>query len=272
MNSFVERIHENHDQLVKLMQQASVTVMKFYQPGPDNPDLNIETKDDNSPVTAADKAAHDILTSGLIKLFADVPVVSEEGDMVRGARDVMSEQCIIVDPLDGTKEFIKKDSGEFTICVGFIEHGRPVYGYIAVPVYAQLYYGGRWVEGSESFALEAEQIPRALSVATTPKGIVMGSVSHKNDSTAAYISTHYPDARVVTRGSMLKFIAVANGEADAYPRVAHSMKLWDIAAGHAVLEGAGGSLTHPDGRTIDYRQSSFHIGDFVASSTAPADN
>lgn len=100
----------------------------------------------------------------------------------------------------------------------------------------------------------------------------MGSVSHKNDSTADYISTHYPDARVVTRGSMLKFIAVANGEADAYPRVAHSMKLWDIAAGHAVLEGAGGSLTHPDGRTIDYRQSSFHIGDFVASSTAPADN
>lgn len=267
MNSFIERIHENHDQLAELMQQASVAIMSFYQADPNISDLEIETKDDNSPVTAADKAAHHILTSGLGALFDDIPIISEEGDMTHGARDVMSERCILVDPLDGTKEFIKKDSGEFTVCVGFIEQGHPVYGYISVPTREQLYYGGKWAEGSESFALEAEQQPRALHVATASTGIVMGSVSHKDDGTAEYISTNYPGAQVVARGSMLKFIAVANGEADAYPRVEHSMKLWDVAAGHAVVEGAGGSLTRPDGSAIDYRESSLFVGDFVASST-----
>ena len=241
--------------------------MEFYEPDPDNPNkLEIETKDDNSPVTAADKAAHHILTSGLIRLFEDIPVISEEGDAVHGAQDILSERSILVDPLDGTKEFIKKESGEFTICVGFIEHGHPIYGYVSVPVQKQLYYGGKWAEGSESFVLEATQEPRALHVASDPTGIVMGSVSHKDDGTSEYISTHYPDAQVVARGSMLKFFAVADGEADAYPRVAHSMRLWDVAAGHAVLEGAGGSLTRPDGSAIDYRESSLYIGDFVAHS------
>lgn len=262
MNSFIERIHSNHDQIVELMQQASTAVMDVYR----SDDLATEIKSDDSPVTAADKAAHHVLTSGLVRLFGDIPVISEEGDVVHGARDIMSERSILVDPLDGTKEFIKKESGEFTICVGFIEHGHPIYGYISVPVYEQLYYGGKWADGSESFALETGQLPRAQHVTSTTTNTVMGSVSHKDDGTAAYISKHYPDAQVVARGSMLKFIAVADGEADVYPRVAHTMKLWDVAAGHAVLEGAGGSLTRPDGAAIDYREPSLLVGDFVARS------
>lgn len=265
MNSFIERIHNNHEQLVELMQQASDAIMDYYtNSAPDK--LKVETKSDDSPVTAADKAAHRILTTGLVRLFDDIPVISEEGDLVHGVHDVMSERCILVDPLDGTKEFIKKESGEFTICVGFIERGHPIYGFIAVPVTAQMYYGGAWAEGSESFVLEHARQPRALRVATTATGTVMGSVSHKNSDTAEYIATHYSRSKVESRGSMLKFIAVADGKADAYPRLTHDMKLWDVAAGHALVEGAGGSLTRPDGGAIDYREPSLRIGDFIALS------
>ena len=257
--TLTSQVHKSIDQLLALVASANQAVMDVYA----TDDFGTSEKSDHSPVTAADLAAHTILSEGLVALFPDIPVISEEGDDTYNYQTVQSDRFWLVDPLDGTSEFIKK-TGEFTVCVGLVEHGRAVYGIVGAPARGAIYYGG---PETGSFCKTDNQPARSLHAATTPTDIIMGSASHREEPTDTYIAAHYPQATTQPLGSQLKFLAIADGHADAYPRLGSSMKLWDVASGHAIIDGAGGSITRPDGTLIDYREPSLLIGDFVARAT-----
>ncbi len=244
--------------VLELVHTASDAVMQYYNSADDSSEL----KNDGSPVTQADKAAHEIIVHGLEQLFPEIPVVSEEGDQQQNATTVRQERFWLVDPIDGTKEFLKKVP-EFTVCVALIEHGVATLGIVSVPAQGLVYYGGPGVGG---FKQSGTSEPRPIHVSEQKLGIVMGSRSYAEAATADYIAEHYPDAKVESVGSMLKYLYIAEGRADAYPRLDHTMKLWDVAAGDAILTGAGGRLTRPDGSPVDYNNSSLLAGNFVASS------
>lgn len=248
---------QNHlDELIALFRQASAAVMDVYN----NQTLDITNKSDDSPVTQADIASHRIITPGLLKLFPDIPVISEEGDEQRNRETLSQDSFWLVDPLDGTKEFIAHND-EFVICAGLIQNGAPVFGIVIVPVTGVLYYGG---PAMGSFIVQLDDSSTQLHISSTPTHIVMSGRSHRNEATDTYLAKHFSSHRQHTVGSLLKFIEIAKGNADAFPRLDHGMKLWDVAAGHAILVGAGGTVTQLDGKALRYTRSDFRIGDFIA--------
>jgi 3'(2'), 5'-bisphosphate nucleotidase len=245
------------DKLLALIREADTAIMSVY----DSNTAEVTIKDDNSPLTQADTASHDILTRGLSALFPDIPVLSEEGDELTNQQILAHDRFWLVDPIDGTKNFVNRD-GEFTVCVGLIAGGKPVFGIVSIPAQGVIYYGS---PSFGSFKVYEGQPPERIHSTAEPRGVVMGSLTHSEQGTNDYIAAHYPNHKVWQRGSMIKFLEIADGNADAYPRFGASMKLWDVAAGHAIVEGAGGKVTRPDGSPLDYHDSSFLIGDFVAS-------
>jgi 3'(2'), 5'-bisphosphate nucleotidase len=241
--------------LLNILVTANDAIMRIYNAN----ETIVTDKEDGSPLTQADIAAHKIITLGLTKLFPHIPVVSEEGDLAANAKTVRDDTFWLVDPLDGTKEFIKRN-GQFTVCIGLIERGVPTFGLLSAPALNEMWYGG---PSRGSFKATHEGV-QPIHVSAQKTNIVLGSLTHPSPETDAYIADHYPGAHITEVGSQLKFTRIAEGQADVYPRIGAPLKLWDVASGHAVLAGAGGSIVRPDGSALDYNEPSMLIGDFVA--------
>lgn len=219
----------------------------------------VMTKDDNSPLTAADLAVDKIIVQGLKKAFPDIPIVTEER---AGSHDTdhQSGRFFLVDPIDGTKEFIKK-SGEFTINIALIENGIPVAGIVYAPAIDRLFWGAK---GLGAFEENSNGEKKTLSTRDTDNSalIVVASRSHLDPTTEAFIAKNNV-ASVKSAGSSLKFCLIAAGEADIYPRFGPTME-WDIAAGQAVLSAAGGVVHKIDGSPIQFGQKQYRSPFFIA--------
>lgn len=217
-------------------------------------EFDVEYKEDESPLTEADKQAHLAIVDVLDPL--GIPVLSEEGKSIAFDERSKWETLWIVDPLDGTKEFVKRN-GEFTVNIALIKNQAPQMGVIYVPVSETLYFGGvgisafkKKVSPNESFASYESLLEGAIKLPEEQdrKYTMVGSRSHMSDETAAYfdkVKKRHPDAEVISKGSSLKICMVAEGSADVYPRFAPTME-WDTAAGHAIAKGAGFEMINPE--------------------------
>jgi 3'(2'), 5'-bisphosphate nucleotidase len=219
-----------------------------------NENIDSRKKSDQSPVTAADEDAERFILDELAKAFPNIPVIAEE-EAAQGRWQKIAHRFFLVDPLDGTKEFLNRN-GEFTVNIAEIEGGRPARGVVYAPAKNRLFIG----DGANG-AFEIETRPgehpdfsKLKSIEAricAPDGLIaVASRSHRDSKTEEYLAA-YPVKDFVTAGSSLKFCLVAAGEADIYPRHGQTME-WDTAAGQAVLEAAGGSVTTLDGRPFVY--------------------
>ena len=226
-------------------------------------------KDDKSPVTEADLAAEKIILEGLARLAPDIPVISEEAT-AQGKEPVWGKRFFLVDPLDGTREFLSRN-GEFTVNIALIEDRLPVAGVVYAPAVNRLFRGEAAVGAAQAVVkpgLSADECNwRAISVRQPPAGglTAVASRSHCDDDTRAWLARHNI-TNVVSAGSSLKLCLVAAGEADAYPRFGRTME-WDTAAGHAVLAAAGGMVKTVTGEDLVYAKAhrGFDNPGFIAS-------
>jgi 3'(2'), 5'-bisphosphate nucleotidase len=225
-------------------------------------------KDDHSPVTAADVEAERFILSRLHHLAPGVPIVAEE-EVAAGRLPKTEGHFFLVDPLDGTKEFINRN-GEFTVNIAEIMHGKPVRGVVHAPAKERLFFG-ETLSGAFEIEAKAGGAPdfaeaRSIRVRAAPKDglVAVASRTHRDKKTDEYLQA-YPVREFITAGSSLKFCLVAAGEADIYPRHGTTME-WDTAAGHAVLAAAGGSVTKLDGAPFLYGKTAvkFENPHFVA--------
>ncbi len=224
---------------------------------------SLHNKADGSPVTAADHAAEAVILRDLQRLAPDIPVVSEErwtDEQSRGT-DFRSEVYFLVDPLDGTREFIA-GRDEFTVNLALIAAGVPALGIIAAPA-ADLAWRGIVGQGAERMRLSDKGQPTAIRTRPRPaEPVVMVSRSHLDAGTKAYLAG-VPHASAVSCGSSIKFCRIAEGTADLYPRLAPTHD-WDVAAGHAIVMAAGGDVSAGDGSRLVYGTPKRLIGDFIA--------
>jgi len=228
--------------------------------------FEVSLKSDDSPVTIADKKADEVISKGLKKYFPEVPIVTEEQIQ---SHNLSASVFFIVDPLDGTKEFIKR-RGDFTVNIALVANGEPIRGIVYAPARQRLFYtdeNGEAVEEMAYFSVSkmglVKKIKTAVSDNTALK--VVASKSHRDKKTDEYISK-YRCKELVTAGSSLKFCLIASGEADLYPRFGPTME-WDTAAGHAILSAAGGSvLQAEDKQPLKYGKPHYRNPFFIASS------
>ena len=244
----------------RLALEAGDRILEIY--GQD--DLGVRAKSDESPVTLADEAADEIISKGLRAEFPDTVLITEEQADSHSAR---AGSFIIVDPLDGTKEFIKR-RGDFTVNIAYVENGVPVRGVVYAPARNRLFYtdaSGQSVE--ESGALEKNMIGQLETISVSDPDndalLVVASKSHRDQATDEYIGKYaVKDSK--SAGSSLKFCLVATGEADIYPRLGRTME-WDTAAGHAVLAGAGGRVVRFDDHSpLTYGKQGYENPFFIA--------
>jgi 3'(2'), 5'-bisphosphate nucleotidase len=239
--------------LVRIVEAAGDVVMRHYEAG-----CAAREKSDRSPVTDADEEAERLILAELTKAFPAIPVVAEE-EAAAGRISAVGSHFFLVDPVDGTKEFVKR-GGEFTVNIGEIADGEPVSGVVLAPAIGRLFMGevGKGAferAGGTSWAIAAR--------APAPDGLVaVSSRSHPDARTDELLKT-LPIKGHTNAGSSLKFCLVAAGEADIYPRAGETME-WDTAAGHAVLKAAGGKVTNWDGTPFRYGKPGFRNGPFIA--------
>ncbi|MGD8175538.1 3'(2'),5'-bisphosphate nucleotidase CysQ [Marinimicrobium sp. ARAG 43.8] len=207
-------------------------------------DFAVHQKSDDSPVTEADLAAHHIIVADLQRLTPDIPILSEESANAPWEERRQWERYWLVDPLDGTKEFIRKN-GEFTVNIALIEQGNPVWGVVYAPALDTLYYGG--TATGDAVKVRAEQAS-PIHASAAPEGRagwrIVGSRSHQSPAFLEFL-TGFDEPEIKSLGSSLKICLVAEGEADLYPRLGPTSE-WDTGAAHAVLLGAGGQLVVAD--------------------------
>lgn len=229
--------------LLEIATRAGAAILAVYDTA-----FSVETKDDASPLTAADKASHETIVSALAKLTPGIPILSEESAAISWDERSRWSEYWLIDPLDGTKEFIKRN-GEFTVNIALIRDHRAVLGIVYVPVQHRCFYG--YVKGGafERTANGEVRAIRATPVAQTPLRVV-GSRSHRGELLDAYLA-RLGEHIMVSMGSSLKLCLVATGEADIYPRLGPTSE-WDTAAAQAVVECAGGMVTGLDGKPIMY--------------------
>jgi 3'(2'), 5'-bisphosphate nucleotidase len=215
-------------------------------------DFGVEAKADRSPLTAADRAAHAVIARELGRLTPGIPVWSEESAAIDPAERATWQAFWLVDPLDGTREFIKRN-GEFTVNIALIVGHEPVLGVVHAPARDADYYGCR---GVGAFARNGSAAPGPIAVARPARQPVrvVGSRSHRGDSLDAFLAELGP-CELVPMGSSLKFCVVATGEADVYPRLGPTSE-WDTAAAQAVVECAGGRVVDLEGRPLRYNTGS----------------
>jgi 3'(2'), 5'-bisphosphate nucleotidase len=243
--------------LLKVVKQANAAIMEVYNTN----SAVVEKKADNSPLTQADKASHNIITGALKSLFPDIPVVSEEGDEEENRESIKQDTYWIVDPIDGTQDFVNR-TGEFCIAIGLVDGNKPKFGFVSAPTFDTIYYGGPEM-GSFKKVGDGDAVP--IHTAELDPHVVAVSRTHVIEATEAYISEHYPTAERRKLGSMLKQMALASGEVDVYPVIDQPLHLWDVAAGQAIIEGAGGSVTRLDGSGINWHETTtLKVGDFIA--------
>jgi 3'(2'), 5'-bisphosphate nucleotidase len=239
---------------------AGDRIMEIYEAD----DFEVRVKSDDSPVTAADEAADALISDRLRAAFPNVALVTEEQ---AGSHDIEARIFLIVDPLDGTKEFVQR-RGDFTVNIALVEDGVPTRGVVYAPAKGRLFYTtatGESVEETGPFDPETPGKVTRIHVRAPDNGalFVVASKSHRDAATDAYISK-YGVADLKSAGSSLKFCLVATGEADLYPRLGRTME-WDTAAGDAVLRGAGGTVVRFDDHApFDYGKPGFANGFFIA--------
>jgi 3'(2'), 5'-bisphosphate nucleotidase len=226
-------------------------ILEFYEGGAD-----VTLKPDASPVTSADLAAEAIILAGLKSLAPEIPVIAEEA-VARGAMPKAAQQFFLVDPLDGTKEFISRN-GEFTVNIALIEAGQPMAGVVYAPAIGRLFWGEQGKGAAEMVVADpkAQEPPPAGRRITAQQAVagapikVVASRSHRDGETDRFLAS-LGDCEIVSAGSSVKFCLVASGEAQLYPRFGRTME-WDTAAGHAVLAAAGGTVVTADGVPLLY--------------------
>jgi 3'(2'), 5'-bisphosphate nucleotidase len=244
----------------RLALEAGDAIMAIYS----SDDFEVRTKSDDSPVTAADEAADALISDGLRAAFPDVMLVTEEQADSHAKR---ADAFLIVDPLDGTKEFVNR-RGDFTVNIAYVENGVPVRGVVYAPARDRMFYtdaNGMSVEEDGPFDKAAPGSIRPISVSKPDNSalLVVASKSHRDQATDDYIG-NYAVRDMKSAGSSLKFCLVATGEADLYPRLGRTME-WDTAAGHAVLAGAGGVVVRFDDLTpLTYGKPGYENPFFIA--------
>jgi 3'(2'), 5'-bisphosphate nucleotidase len=239
--------------LVRIVEAAGEVVMRHYEAGCD-----ARVKSDRSPVTDADEQAERLILAELAKAFPGVPVVAEE-EAAAGRISQVGSRFFLVDPVDGTKEFLKR-GGEFTVNIGEIVDGEPVSGVVLAPAIGRLFAGA---VGEGAFERSGGTTRAIAARAPAADGLVaVSSRSHPDAKTDELLKT-LPIKGQTNAGSSLKFCLVAAGEADIYPRAGETME-WDTAAGHAVLKAAGGNVTTWDGAPFRYGKPGFRNGPFIA--------
>lgn len=259
-------------QLLDIALEAGQKIAEIYATS----DFGIAYKDDKSPLTLADKAAHNIIVKGLSQF--SYPILSEEGREIAFTERKTWNRFWMVDPLDGTKEFIKKND-EFTVNIALIENGEPIFGIVYAPILRELFYGGKnigafkrlYSEGlsDEKFSIDSTTYSehQIRTVKPTDQLIVVASRSHLNEDTLSYIKEvqeSYSETDFRSKGSSLKLVLVAEGKAHLYPRCAPTME-WDTAAGHAVAVAAGARVTQIDGTALVYNKKNLLNPHFVVS-------
>jgi len=242
------------DDLLPMARAAGDQILEVYGEA-----FEVRRKQDASPVTEADERAEALILAGLDDLSPRMPIVSEEA-YAAGVAPEIGPAFWLVDPLDGTKEFISRN-GEFTVNIALIEDGLPVLGVVYAPAVDRLYYGRR---GEGAYLIEHNQTRRIHCRRPPEAGVTVVSSRSHGDPAAL---EHYLSGRAVVAsrqaGSSLKFCLLAAGEADLYPRFGRTME-WDTAAGHAVLSAAGGRVTTLDGAALRYGKPGFENPHFIA--------
>ena len=241
-------------EIVTLAERAGAVILEHYRDG-----VEVRAKADASPVTIADEAAEAVILAGLAVLTPETLVVAEETVAGGHVPELDERPFWLVDPLDGTKEFISRN-GEFTVNIALIEGRLPVLGVVLAPALGQVWWGARGEgamtrNGGASRAIAARPWPAAGAVA-------VASRSHSDAETEAFLDREGVAERI-SAGSSLKFCLIAEGLADLYPRFGTTME-WDTAAGHAVLSAAGGRVTTRDGAPFLYRKPDFRNPGFIA--------
>lgn len=243
------------DELAVAAREAGEAILEIVRRG-----FEVEAKHDTSPVTEADRAAELVILAALARAAPGVPVIAEE-EVAAGRIPAHHDTYFLVDPLDGTKEFIR-GGDDYTVNIGLIERGAPKLGVVYAPATARLHGGcvgeGAWLdEGRGRIPIST----RARGELTT----AVASKSHLNQATVDYLQAAVGNCGYVSVGSSLKFCILAEGKADIYPRAAPTSE-WDTAAGHAVLLAAGGLVDGPDGEPLRYGKRAFLNRAFVATS------
>lgn len=223
-------------------------------------DFAVEAKDDASPVTEADRRAERLITAAIRSEVTDAfPIVGEEAVAEGVVPDVSGGAFWLLDPLDGTKEFVRRGR-DFTVNIGLIEAGRPVFGIVHIPLDGETFWGGP--AGAFTCVGSGETHPIRCRPCPTEGVVAIVSKSHRTPAVDEFLKDCNV-LREISVGSSLKFCRVASGEADLYPRIGRTME-WDTAAGHAVLRFAGGSVTTLDGAELTYGKPGFENPHFVA--------
>ena len=237
-----------------LARRAGEVILDYYEGG-----AKVRQKADASPVTEADEAAEVLIVEGLRRLTPDIPIVAEE--LVAGGRTPAVDQgpFWLVDPLDGTKEFISRN-GEFTVNIALIEGEQPALGVVLAPAIGRMWWG---IVGEGAFT-DADGGTKRISARSRPAtgAVAVASRSHADAETEAFLDREGVAERL-SSGSSIKFCLLAEGRADVYPRFGPTME-WDTAAGHAVLLAAGGHVTTSDGAPCLYRKPGFRNPAFIA--------
>lgn len=235
----------NIQAVIEIARRAGDAIMEIYQR-----DFEIQDKSDNSPLTEADLASHHCIVDGLSALTPEIPILSEESSGNENTERLNWSRYWLIDPLDGTKEFIKKN-GEFTVNIALIENNRPVVGVVYVPAKAITYYGEAGQGAFKQTNSETSPIKPAGVPADNGTWRVVGSRSHQSDAFKAFAAA-LPNTEIVAMGSSLKLCLVAEGAADLYPRLGPTSE-WDTAAAQAVVEAAGGQvLEYPSLQPLRY--------------------
>ena len=257
----------DYEQLATVMRslalEAGAKIMEIYN----SDDFEVKVKSDESPVTAADEAADALISAGLRAAFPDVVLVTEEQAASHAER---ADTFLIVDPLDGTKEFINR-RGDFTVNIALVENGVPTRGVVYAPAKERMFFtlaDGSAVEEVGPFGATAGTCtPIRVADSDNAALMVVASKSHRDQATDDYIGK-YAVKDMKSAGSSLKFCLVATGEADLYPRLGRTME-WDTAAGHAVLAGAGGRVVRFDDLTpLTYGKEGYANPFFIAAAPA----
>jgi 3'(2'), 5'-bisphosphate nucleotidase len=252
----MDRQFERHllQGILHIAEQAGKEILEVYKK-----DFAVESKADQSPVTEADINSERVILAGLRQLTPGTPVVAEESVASGRIPDVSKGEFWLVDPLDGTKEFIKKN-GEFTVNIALVRHGVPVLGVVYSPALLDFY----WAESGSAWKKHGKDTPERIRARKPAGGLLaVGSRSHRTGDLEDYLS-QLNIASEISMGSSLKFCLVASGAADLYPRFGTTME-WDTAAGHAVVLASGGRVILFDGSPLFYGKPGFKNPNFLVT-------
>ncbi|HLV77712.1 MAG TPA: 3'(2'),5'-bisphosphate nucleotidase CysQ [Marinobacter sp.] len=241
--------------VIRIADEASQRVLQIYQS-----DFKVNYKEDDSPITAADIASHEIIVKGLRNLCRDIPILSEEGASIPWDERKTWRRFWLIDPIDGTKDFTQR-SGEFTVNIALIHDGVPVLGVVTAPALNEAFWGAQG-EGAHKRGRDGRV--HRIQVARPQQPLrVVASKNHLNEDTRAFIQALGPHT-TVQAGSSLKFCRLAEGHADIYPRMGPTCE-WDTGAAHAVLLAAGGKIQTPDGTPVVYGKENLLNPHFIAA-------